>query len=138
MTQDAGFPVPTELVEKLTIATQGDTTNDQVVDVINAFLNSRVVFPSVDRAGDDGAVSPLMLQDSQGNPVMPLFTNPQEIPTDFTEAAPHISVVPGSAIIQSVTDAGIVIDFGTTRQFGLGKDQMALIREEIINQLGQA
>lgn len=137
MTQDAVFPEQTNLIEKLTIATDGDTTNDQVVDVINAFLNSQVVFPSVDKAGDDGSVSPLMLQDSEGNPVMPLFTSPEGIPEDFTQAAPNVSVVPGSAVIQSVTDAGIVIDFGTERQFGLAKEQVAAVREEIISQLGQ-
>ncbi|GAA4118348.1 SseB family protein [Enteractinococcus coprophilus] len=139
MTQDAGFPEQTHLIEKLTTATDGEeVTNEQVVDVINAFLNSQVVFPSVDKAGDDGSVSPLMLQDTDGNPVMPLFTSPDNIPDDFAEAAPHVSVVPGSAIIQSVTDAGIVIDFGTSRQFGLGKEQVAAVREEIISQLGQA
>src|SRR5690625_7513425 len=89
MTQDTGFPEQTNLIEKLTIATEGETTNDEVVDDINAFLNSQVVFPSVDRAGDDGSVSPLMLQDTDGNPVMPLFTSPEDIPTDFTEAAPN-------------------------------------------------
>ncbi len=139
MTQDAGFPEQTNLIEKLTIATDGEeTTNDQVVDVINAFLNSQVVFASVDKAGDDGSVSPLMLQDTEGNPVLPLFTSPEDIPEDFSEAAPHVSVVPGSAIIQSITDAGIVIDFGTPRQFGLGKDQVAAVREEIVSQLGDA
>jgi len=139
MTQDAEFPEQANLIEKLTIATDGEeTTNEQVVDVINAFINSQVVFPSVDKAGDDGSVSPLMLQDTDGNPVMPLFTSPDNIPEDFTEAAPHVSVVPGSAIIQSVTDAGIVIDFGTLRQFGLGKEQVAAVRDEIITQLGQA
>jgi len=79
-----------------------------------------------------------MLQDTDGNPVMPLFTSPEDIPTDFTEAAPNVSVVPGSAIIQSITDAGIVIDFGTDRQFGLAQEQVAAVRQEIVNQLGDA
>lgn len=138
MTQDTGFPEQTNLIEKLTIATDGETSNDEVVDVINAFLNSQVVFPSVDKAGEDGSVSPLMLQDTEGNPVMPLFTSPEGIPEDFSEAAPHVSVVPGSAIIQSITDAGIVIDFGTDRQFGLGKEQVEAVRQEIITQLGDS
>lgn len=138
MTQDTGFPEQTDLIEKLTIATEGETSNDEVVDVINAFLNSQVVFPSVDKAGEDGSVSPLMLQDTEGNPVMPLFTSPEGIPEDFSEAAPHVSVVPGSAIIQSITDAGIVIDFGTDRQFGLGKEQVEAVRQEIITQLGDS
>ena len=137
MTQDTGFPEQTNLIEKLTTATEGETSNDQVVDVINAFLNSQVVFPSVDKAGDDGSVSPLMLQDTDGNPVMPLFTSPEGIPNDFTEAAPHVSVVPGSAIIQSVTDAGIVLDFGTDRQFGLAQEQIEAVRNEINTQLGE-
>ncbi|WP_310170665.1 SseB family protein [Enteractinococcus fodinae] len=136
MTQDTGFPEQTNLIEKLTIATDGETSNDEVVDVINAFLNSQVVFPSVEKAGEDGSVSPLMLQDTEGNPVMPLFTSPEGIPEDFSEAAPHVSVVPGSAIIQSITDAGIVIDFGTDRQFGLAKEQVEAVRQEIITQLG--
>lgn len=138
MTQDTGFPEQTDLIEKLTIATEGETSNDEVVDVINAFLNSQVVFPSVDKAGEDGSVSPLMLQDTEGNPVMPLFTSPEGIPEDFSEAAPHVSVVPGSAIIQSITDAGIVIDFGTDRQFGLAKEQVEAVRQEIITQLGDS
>lgn len=138
MTQDTGFPEQTNLIEKLTTATEGETSNDQVVDVINAFLNSQVVFPSVDKAGDDGSVSPLMLQDTDGNPVMPLFTSPEGIPNDFTEAAPHVSVVPGSAIIQSVTDAGIVLDFGTDRQFGLAQEQIEAVRNEINAQLGES
>lgn len=136
MTQDSGFPEQTDLIEKLSIATDGETSNDEVVDVINALLNSQVVFPSVDKAGDDGSVSPLMLQDTEGNPVMPLFTAPEGIPEDFSEAAPHVSVVPGSAIIQSITDAGIVIDFGADHQFGLAKEQVALVRDEIVSQLG--
>lgn len=138
MTQDTGFPEQTNLIEKLTIATDGETSNDEVVDVINAFLNSQVVFPSVEKAGEDGSVSPLMLQDTEGNPVMPLFTSPEGIPEDFSEAAPHVSVVPGSAIIQSITDAGIVIDFGTDRQFGLAKEQVEAVRQEIITQLGDS
>ena len=138
MTQDTGFPEQTNLIEKLTIATDGETSNDEVVDVINAFLNSQVVFPSVEKAGEDGSVSPLMLQDTEGNPVMPLFTSPEGIPEDFSEAAPHVSVVPGSAIIQSITDAGIVIDFGTDRQFGLAKEQVEAVREEITTQLGES
>ena len=138
MTQDTGFPEQTNLIEKLTIATEGETSNDQVVDVINAFLNSQVVFPSVDKAGEDGSVSPLMLQDTDGNPVMPLFTSPEGIPSDFAEAAPHVSVVPGSAIIQSVTDAGVVLDFGTDRQFGLAQEQIEAVRNEINAQLGES
>lgn len=138
MTQDAEFPEQTDLLEKLRTATDGETGNEEVVDVINAFLNSQVVFPSVDKAGDDGSVSPLMLQDTEGNPVMPLFTSPESIPEDFSEAAPHVSVVPGSAIIQSITDAGIVIDFGTDHQFGLGVEQIAAVREEITSQLGES
>lgn len=136
MTQDA-FPEQTDLKEKLIAATQDETGNDQVVDVINAFLNSQVVFPSVDKAGEDGSVSPLMLQDTDGNPVMPLFTDPEVIPEDFTEAAPHVSVVPGSAIIQSVSDAGIVLDFGSDHQFGLAQEQIEAVRNEIVAQMEQ-
>src|SRR5699024_7366333 len=65
MTQDASFPEQTDLLEKLAVATEGETSNEQVIDVINAFLNSQVVFPSVDEASEDGAVSPLMLQDTR-------------------------------------------------------------------------
>lgn len=137
MTQDAAFLEPTDLREKLATATEGETTNEQVIDVVNALLNAQVVFPSVDQAGEDGSVSPLMLQDTEGNPVMPLFTDPESIPEDFTEAAPHVSVVPGSAIIQSVTDAGIVIDFGTDHQFGLAQEQIEAVREEITAQMDQ-
>lgn len=135
MTQDA-FPEQTDLKEKMITATDGEISNAEVVDVVNAFLNSQVVFPSVDQAGEDGSVNPLMLQDSEGSPVMPVFTSTEGIPEDFTEAAPHVSVVPGSAVIQSVSDAGLVIDFGADHQFALSKEQMSAIRDEIISQLG--
>ena len=135
MTQDSGFPVQADLIAKLTIATAGETSNDQVIDVINAFLNALLVFASVEKAGEDGSVSPLMLQDSEGTPIMPLFTSPEIIPDDFREAAPHVSVVPGSAVIQSVADAGVVLDFGTERQFALSKEQIGAIRDEIITQI---
>lgn len=137
MTQDTGFPEQTELIDKLRTATEGDSSNEKIVDVVNAFLNSQVVFPSVEKAGADGSVSPLMLQDTDGNPVLPLFTSPEIIPADFQESAPHVSVVPGSAVIQSVSDAGIVIDFGTDRQFGLSMDQMSAVRNEIVTQLDE-
>lgn len=137
MTQDAAFPEQTDLREKLITATAGETSNEHVVEVVNAFLNAQVVFPSVDQAGEDGSVSPLMLQDTDGNPVMPLFTDPEGIPEDFTEAAPHVSVVPGSAIIQSVTDAGVVLDFGSDHQFGLAQEQIEAVRNEIVSQMGQ-
>src|SRR5699024_5467693 len=117
MTQDASFPEQTDLLEKLAVATEGETSNEQVIRVINAFLNSQVEYPSVDEASEDGAVSQLMLQDTEGNPVMQLFTPPEGIPEDFTEAAPHVSVVPGSAIIQSITYAGISIDVGADHHF---------------------
>src|SRR5699024_6079182 len=101
MTQDASFPEQTDLLEKLAVATEGETSNETVIDAINAFLNSQVVFPSADEASEDGSVSPLMPKDTEENPVMPQFTYPEGNPEYFTEAAPHVSVVPGSAIIQS-------------------------------------
>src|SRR5699024_7009559 len=137
MTQDASFPEQTDLLEKLAVATEGETSNEQVIDVINAFLNSQVVFPSVDEASEDGAVHPLTLRDTKGKTVIPLFTSPEGIPEAIPEAAPHVSVVPGSAIIQSITASGIVIDFGADHQFALSKEQIGTVRDEILAQMEQ-
>ena len=132
MTQDASFQNK-QLIREISRCHEGETSNEQVIDH-HAFLNSQVVFPSVDEASEDGAVSPLM-QDTEGNPVMRCLLL-LSIPEAF-RAAPHFSVVPGYAIIQSITDAGIVIDFGADHQFGLSKEQVGTVRDEILAQMEQ-
>lgn len=134
MSQEA-FPTQTDLKEKLVTAAEGETTTENVVQVVNEFLNSQVYLPSVEKAGEDGSVSPLLLQDTDENPVMPLFTSPEAIPEEYAEPAPHVSVVTGAAVIQSVTNAGVVLDPGAEHQFPLSMEQMAAVREQIVAQM---
>lgn len=124
-----------ELKQKLLNAADGELTSEKLVEVVNAFLNSQVYLPSLEKAAEDGSVSPLFLQDTEEKPVLPLFTNPEEIPEQFTEAAPHVSVVTGAAVIQSVQDVTVVIDPTSEHQFPLAPEQTASIREQIMTQL---
>lgn len=133
MSQEASAP-QSGLKEKLVTAAEGEVTTENVVEVVNSFLNSQVYLPSVEKAGEDGSVSPLLLQDTNENPVMPLFTSAEAIPEEYTEPAPHVSVVTGAAVIQSVTNAGVVIDPGAEHQFPLSMEQMAAVREQIVSQ----
>lgn len=132
MSQEA-FAAQTDLKEKMVTAAEGETTTEEVVEVVNSFLNSEVYLPSVEEVGEDGAVSPLLLQDTDENPVLPLFTSPEIIPEEFAEPAPHVSTVTGAAVVQSVTDAGVIIDPGTEHQFPLSMEQMTAIREQIVS-----
>ena len=133
MSQEA-FAEQSGLKEKMVSAADGETTTEDLVEVVNSFLNSQVYLPSVEKAGEDGSVSPLMLQDTNENPVMALFTSPDIIPEEFSEPAPHVSVVTGAAVVQSVTNAGVIIDPGSDHQFPLAQEQMSAIREQIIDQ----
>lgn len=136
MSQEA-FAAESDLKEKMVSAAEGETTTEDVVEVVNSFLNSQVYLPSVEKAGDDGSVNPLMLQDTNENPVMALFTSPEIIPEEFTEPAPHVSVVTGAAVVQSVTNAAVVIDPGSDHQFPLAQEQLAAIREQIVSQVSE-
>lgn len=134
MSQEA-FADQSGLKEKMVTAADGETTTEEIVEVVNSFLNSQVYLPSVEKAGEDGSVNPLMLQDTEENPVMPLFTSPDIIPEEFAEPAPHVSVVTGAAVVQSVTNASVVIDPGSDHQFPLAQEQMAAIREQVVSQM---
>ncbi|WP_022871821.1 SseB family protein [Nesterenkonia alba] len=135
MTEEA--PQTPDLKQALATAAEGEASTDELVGVVNAFLQSEIYLPSPQQPGEDGSVSPLMLQDQNENPVLPLFSSPEEIPADYKERAPHVAVVSGIAILQSVTDAGIVIDPGTDHQFPLTADQMSAIREQVTTAGGE-
>lgn len=134
MSQEASAAQP-GLKEKLVTAADGETTTEELVEVVNAFLNSEVYLPSVEKPGEDGSISPLMLQDTEENAVMPVFTSPDGVPEEYTENAPHVAVVSGVAVLQSVTNAGLVIDPGAEHQFPISMEQMKLIREQIAAQM---
>lgn len=136
MSQEA-FAAQPGLKEKMVTAADGETTTEQLVEVVNSFLNSQVYLPSVEQPGEDGSVNPLMLQDTDENPVMPLFSSPEEIPAEYTEQAPHVAVVSGVGVLQAVTNASIIIDPGADHQFPLSLEQMAAIREQIAGQLDE-
>lgn len=133
MSQETAENEP-NLKDALVSATEGETTTDDLLDVVNTFLQTTVYLPSVEKPGEDGSISPLMLQDPEENPVMPLFTAPEQIPEEYGEHAPHVAVVAGMGVLQSVTNAAVIIDPGADHQFPLSQEQMAAIREQVVEQ----
>ncbi|GAA1810061.1 SseB family protein [Nesterenkonia flava] len=129
MTQEA-FETP-DLHGALQAAASDEASSDDMLGVVNAFLQSEIYLPAVAAPGEDGSVSPLMLQDEAANPVLPLFSSPEQVPAEYKEQAPHVATVSGIGVLQSVTDAGIVIDPGAAHQFAISQEQMAAIREQI-------
>ncbi|WP_258934765.1 SseB family protein [Nesterenkonia pannonica] len=130
MSQETAAPQP-DLKQALLTAADGETKTEELVDVVNAFLQSQVYLPTVEQASEDGTINPLMLQDTEENAVMPLFSSEDAIPAEYAERAPHTAVVTGVAILQSVDNAGVVIDPGADHQFPLSQEQMAAIRQQI-------
>ncbi|WP_146339829.1 SseB family protein [Nesterenkonia sp. NBAIMH1] len=135
MSQETAAPQP-DLKQALLTAADGETKTEELVDVVNAFLQSQVYLPTVEQASEDGTINPLMLQDTEENAVMPLFSSEDAIPAEYAERAPHTAVVTGVAILQSVDNAGVVIDPGADHQFPLSQEQMAAIRQQISEAAG--
>ncbi len=128
-------PVPPEslplndLESKLAKSGQPDANP---VDVILAFLNNEVYILSTDNLDKpDAAVEPLVLANSEGQPVLAVFSHPSRVESHFLEAAPNVLGTHGSAILDSIGDElGLVINPGSEHGFEMGPEGIANVRRD--------
>ncbi|MGO4583579.1 SseB family protein [Arthrobacter sp. 2RAF6] len=118
-----------DLESKLAKAGQPDANP---VDVILAFLNNEVYILSTDSLDKpDAAVEPLVLANSEGQPVLAVFSHPSRVESHFLEAAPNVLGTHGSAILDSIGDElGLVINPGSEHGFEMGPEGIASVRRD--------
>ncbi len=118
-----------DLESKLAKAGQPDANP---VDVILAFLNNEVYILSTDNLDKpDAAVEPLVLANSEGQPVLAVFSHPSRVESHFLEAAPNVLGTHGSAILDSIGDElGLVINPGSEHGFEMGPEGIANVRRD--------
>ncbi|RJN31084.1 SseB family protein [Nesterenkonia natronophila] len=136
---------PTETVPELQQALKDATENrtdegflqDDVTNVLNAFLNSSVyVASSEDPEGDKGT-NLLMVQDDDGNALPVLFTTP-EAAGEHKEQAPHVVETNGIILVQSLKDVGVVLDPMSDHQFLIPAEQMGSMRSFVEERLAES
>jgi hypothetical protein len=102
------------------------------VDVILAFLNNEVYILSTDNLDKpDAAVEPLVLANSEGQPVLAVFSHPSRVEAHFLEAAPNVLGTHGAAILDSIgNELGLVINPGSEHGFEMGPEGIANVRRD--------
>ena len=118
-----------DLEEKLA---QGDQPDANPVDVILSFLNNEVYIISSDAIeGEDSQVEPLVLSNSEGQPVLAVFSHPSRVDEQYLTAAPNVLGTQGAAIIGNLGDElGMVINPGSAFGFEIGPEGVANIRRD--------
>lgn len=139
MTEQPGIADPNplnDLEEKL--ATGGQPDADPV-DVILSFLNSEVYIISSDGIeGVDSEVEPLVLANSDGDPVLAVFSHPSRVDEQYLAAAPNVLGTQGAAIIANVGDElGLVINPGAAYGFEINPEGVANIKRDFKRADGQ-
>ena len=139
MTEQPGIADPNplnDLEEKL--ATGGQPDADPV-DVILSFLNSEVYIISSDGIdGVDSEVEPLVLANSDGDPVLAVFSHPSRVDEQYLAAAPNVLGTQGAAIIANIGDElGLVINPGAAYGFEINPEGVANIKRDFKRADGQ-
>ncbi|KSU78533.1 SseB protein N-terminal domain-containing protein [Pseudarthrobacter enclensis] len=118
-----------DLEEKLATGGQPDANP---VDVILSFLNSEVYLVSSDTVeGEDSQVEPLVLSNSDGDPVLAVFSHPNRVDQQYLEAAPNVLGTQGAAIIANIGDElGLVINPGAAYGFEINPEGVANIKRD--------
>jgi hypothetical protein len=118
-----------DLEEKLALAEKPEANP---VDVILSFLNNEVYIISADALeGADSAVEPLVLSNSEGEPVLAVFSHPSRVDAHYLEAAPNVLGTSGATILGSIGDElGLVINPGSAYGFEIGPEGIANIRRD--------
>jgi hypothetical protein len=118
-----------DLEEKLA---KGDQPEANPVDVILSFLNNEVYIVSPDALeGEDSQVEPLVLSNSEGQPVLAVFSHPSRVAEQYLAAAPNVLGTQGAAIIGNIGDElGMVINPGSAFGFEIGPEGVANIRRD--------
>ena len=132
MTEQTGIADPTplnDLEEKLATGNEPDANP---VDVILSFLNSEVYIISSDGIeGEDSQVEPLVLGNSEGAPVLAVFSHPTRVDQQYLEAAPNVLGTQGAAIIANIgEELGLVINPGAAYGFEINPEGVANIKRD--------
>lgn len=126
-----------DLEEKLA---EGDQPDASPVDVILSFLNNEVYIISADSVeGPDSQVEPLVLANSEDQPVLAVFSHPSRVNEQYLAAAPNILGTQGAAIIGNLGDElGMVINPGSAFGFEIDPEGVANIRRDFKREDEQA
>jgi SseB protein N-terminal domain len=118
-----------DLEEKLA---QGGQPDANPVDVILSFLNNEVYIISADELeGEDSQVEPLVLANSDGQPVLAVFSHPNRVDEQYLAAAPNVLGTQGAAIIGNIGDElGMVINPGSAFGFEISPEGIANIKRD--------
>ncbi|ACL41109.1 conserved hypothetical protein [Pseudarthrobacter chlorophenolicus A6] len=132
MTEQTGIADPAplnDLEEKLATGNEPDANP---VDVILSFLNSEVYIISSDGIeGEDSQVEPLVLANSEGAPVLAVFSHPTRVDQQYLEAAPNVLGTQGAAIIANIgEELGLVINPGAAYGFEINPEGVANIKRD--------
>jgi len=132
MTEQTGIADPTplnDLEEKLATGNEPDANP---VDVILSFLNSEVYIISSDGIeGEDSQVEPLVLANSEGAPVLAVFSHPTRVDQQYLAAAPNVLGTQGAAIIANIgEELGLVINPGAAYGFEINPEGVANIKRD--------
>ncbi|WP_426996884.1 SseB family protein [Pseudarthrobacter sp. N5] len=128
-------PAPTDiqpmndLEEKLA---QGENPDTSPVDVILSFLNSEVYVVSTEGLeSKDSQVEPLVLANSEGQPVLAVFSHPSRVEEQYLAAAPNVLGTQGAAIIANIgEELGMVINPGSAFGFEIDPEGVANIKRD--------
>jgi hypothetical protein len=118
-----------DLEEKLA---KGDQPDANPVDVILSFLNNEVYVISAGALeGEEAQVEPLVLSNSEGKPVLAVFSHPSRVDEQYLAAAPNVLGTQGAAIIGNLgDDLGMVINPGSAFGFEMDPEGVASIRRD--------
>jgi len=127
-TENTGNEPQTHL-ETVLVAGQADP--GMAGTVIGTFLREEVYFLSREEVGESTEnVQPLLLQNSDGSPLIALFTHVDRIPATYIEEAPFAVRVVGAAVIDNLQGAGMVINPGHPIGFEIGPEGVESIRRD--------
>ena len=132
MTEQPGIADTTPLNDLEEKLAQGGQPDSSPVDVILSFLNSEVYVVSTESIeGEDSQVEPLVLANTDGDPVLAVFSHPSRVDEQYLAAAPNILGTQGAAIIANIgEDLGMVINPGAAFGFEINPEGVANIKRD--------
>jgi hypothetical protein len=132
MTEQPGIADTTPLNDLEEKLAQGGQPDASPVDVILSVLNSEVYVVSTEGIeGEDSQVEPLVLANSDGDPVLAVFSHPSRVDEQYLAAAPNILGTQGAAIIANIgEELGMVINPGAAFGFEINPEGVANIKRD--------
>ncbi|WP_309080929.1 SseB family protein [Zhihengliuella sp.] len=120
---------PQSHLEATLLAGQQDP--EKAGEVIATFLNSEIFFLSREEVTEEtGDVSPLILQNPDGEPRVALFSHLGRVPEQYLSEAPYGVRVTGAAVVQNLNGAGLVLNPGHQIGFDIPAEGVEAIRSD--------